>query len=137
MTSEEYGRPPLSAAAAESAPAHEADRLRTILRHARIPAERAAEFWDRVEDLAREFAQLPRSGDTVYGFAASLYPTDYPTLPDPDDETGEGISGRALRQTRASPSRSSRTDPTFARSYCPSWRSIVAGTASHGCRRES
>ena len=25
-------------------------------------------------------------GDTVYGFAAGLYPTDYPTLPDADDE---------------------------------------------------
>src|SRR5215211_472559 len=56
----------LSVAAAESVPAHEADDLRTILRHARIPAERAAEFWERVVDaLTREFAQLPRSGDTV------------------------------------------------------------------------
>jgi DNA-binding transcriptional ArsR family regulator len=77
----------LSVAAAESAPAHEADQLRTILRHARIPAQRAAEFWERVVALTREFAQLPRSGDTVYGFAAGLYPTDYPTLPDADDET--------------------------------------------------
>jgi hypothetical protein len=80
----------LSVAAAESVPAHEADQLRTILRHARIPAERAAEFWDRVDALTREFAQLPRSGDTVYGFAAGLYPTDYPTLPDPDDEPADG-----------------------------------------------
>ena len=78
----------LSVAAAESVPAHEADQLRTILRHARIPADRAAEFWERVMDeVAREFTQLPRSGDTVYGFAAGLYPTDYPTLPDPDDES--------------------------------------------------
>ena len=75
----------LSVAAAESVPAHEADQLRTILRHARIPAERAAEFWERVVDaLTREFAQQPRSGDTVYGFAAGLYPTAYPTLPDTD-----------------------------------------------------
>lgn len=81
----------LSVAAAESVPAHEADELRSILRHARIPPERAAEFWERmVEALTRELAQLPRSGDTVYGFAAGLYPTDYPTLPDPDDEPGEG-----------------------------------------------
>jgi DNA-binding transcriptional ArsR family regulator len=76
----------LSVAAAESVPAHEADQLRTSLRHARMPAERAAEFWERVEGLVREFAQLPRSGDTVYGFAAGLYPTDYPALPDADDE---------------------------------------------------
>ena len=76
----------LSVAAAESVPAHEADELRSILRHARIPAQRAAEFWERVDALTREFAQLPRSGDTVYGFAAGLYPTDYPTLPDTEDE---------------------------------------------------
>ena len=84
----------LSVAAAESVPAHEADQLRTILRHARIPAERAAEFWERVDALTREFAQLPRSGDTVYGFAAGLYPTDYPTLPDPDDESGDRSAER-------------------------------------------
>jgi DNA-binding transcriptional ArsR family regulator len=77
----------LSVAAAESVPAHEADQLRTILRHARIPAQRAAEFWERVDALTREFAQLPRSGDTVYGFAAGLYPTDFPTLPEKADES--------------------------------------------------
>jgi DNA-binding transcriptional ArsR family regulator len=76
----------LSVAAAESVPAHEADDLRTILRHARIPADRVSEFWDRVVALSGEFAQLPRSGHTVYGFAAGLYPTDFPALPDPDDE---------------------------------------------------
>ena len=84
----------LSVAATESVPAHEADRLRTILRHARIPAESAADFWDRVEALSREFAQLPRSGDTAYGFAAGLYPTDYPSLPDPSEEPGDGSAER-------------------------------------------
>ncbi len=79
----------LSIAAAESVPAHEADRLRSILRHARVPRENAAEFWERVLALSREFAALPRSDDTVYGFAAGLYPTDYPTLPDPTDDPGE------------------------------------------------
>jgi DNA-binding transcriptional ArsR family regulator len=77
----------LSVAAAESVPAHEADDLRTIIRHARIPGERVDEFWDRVVALAGEFAQLPRSGDLVYGFAAGLYPTDFPTLSDPADES--------------------------------------------------
>lgn len=77
-------------ATAESVPAHEAHTLRTIVRRARIPAERAPEFWDRVVALAQEFAQMPRSGDTVYGFAAGLYPTDFPTLPDPDDEHVDG-----------------------------------------------
>jgi DNA-binding transcriptional ArsR family regulator len=75
----------LSVAAAESISAHEADDLRAIVRHARIPAQSAAEFWERVLALSREFAQLPRTGDTVYGFAAGLYPTDFPALPAADD----------------------------------------------------
>ncbi|PWR15890.1 ArsR family transcriptional regulator [Micromonospora sicca] len=74
----------LSVAAAESVPAHEADTLYSTIRHARIPKESAAQFWRRVEALIREFTELPRSGDTVYGFVAGLYPTDHPTLPDPD-----------------------------------------------------
>jgi DNA-binding transcriptional ArsR family regulator len=78
---------PLSVAAAEAVPAHEADELRATLRHARIPAERAREFWGHVLALAQEFAKLPRSGDTVYGFAVGLYPTDHPTLPDSSSET--------------------------------------------------
>jgi DNA-binding transcriptional ArsR family regulator len=72
----------LSVAAAESGPAHEADDLRAILRHARIPRERAAEFWERVFRLTHEFTRLPRSGETVYTFVAGHYPTDYPTLPE-------------------------------------------------------
>jgi DNA-binding transcriptional ArsR family regulator len=73
----------LSVAAAESVAAHEADDLRSILRHARIPRERVEEFWDRVVTLTEEYARLPRAGDTVYGFAAGIYPTDHPTLPEP------------------------------------------------------
>jgi Helix-turn-helix domain len=76
----------LPVAAAESIPAHEADDLRAILRYARIPRERAAEFWTRVFDLVQEFSQLPRSGDTVYGFVAGLYPTEHPTLPERYDD---------------------------------------------------
>jgi hypothetical protein len=41
-------------------------------------------FWERVLDLTREFSQLPRSGETVYGFVAGLYPTGYPALPERD-----------------------------------------------------
>jgi len=76
----------LSVAATESRPAHEADNLRAILRHARIPRERAAEFWERVFALTDEFMQLPRAGESVYGFVAGLYPTEHPTLPPRDDE---------------------------------------------------
>jgi len=80
----------LSVAAAESVPAHEDDTLYSTLRHVRIPRERASEFWRRVEGLVREFTALPRSGDTVYGLAVGLYPTDQPVLPDPDAAaTGE------------------------------------------------
>jgi DNA-binding transcriptional ArsR family regulator len=75
----------LSVGAAESGPAHAADELRSSLRHARIPADVAAEFWEQVDALLREFAQLPRSGETVYGFAAGLFPTDFPSLPDAND----------------------------------------------------
>lgn len=86
-------RPPLLSnyladGAVESAPAHEADDLRAVMRHARIPPERAAEFWDRVFELTQEFMRLPRSGDTVYGFVAGLYPAEYPTLPGKDGDHG-------------------------------------------------
>lgn len=72
----------LAQAAVEAGPAHVADELRCTLVHARIPIESVREFWSEVQALARRFAQIPRSGDQVYGFAAGLYPTDAPTLPD-------------------------------------------------------
>ncbi|MDP9392852.1 MAG: helix-turn-helix domain-containing protein [Actinomycetota bacterium] len=73
----------LAEAAAESAPAHAADQLRCTLVHARIPIEEVRTFWAQVQELARRFAQIPRAGDQVYGFAAGLYPTEAPSLPDP------------------------------------------------------
>jgi DNA-binding transcriptional ArsR family regulator len=76
----------LSVAAAESGPAHEADDLRSTVRHARITEQQAAVFWLRVDELLREFAQLQRSGDTAYGFVAGLYPTEFPTLPEPESD---------------------------------------------------
>ena len=72
----------LAEAAAESASAHAADDLRCLLIHARIPIEEVRNFWAEVQAVARRFAQIPRSGSQVYGFAAGLYPTDAPTLPD-------------------------------------------------------
>src|SRR6266498_811430 len=84
----------LSVAATESGPAHAADRLSSILRHARVPRELARDFWDRVVVMAGEFAQMPRTGDTVYGFAAGLYPTEYPALPDPKDKATDRSSKR-------------------------------------------
>jgi DNA-binding transcriptional ArsR family regulator len=72
-------------AAAESVPAHQADDLRAIVRHARISRRDAAEFWDRVFALAREFSARPRTGDETFRFVAGLYPTDYPSLADAEE----------------------------------------------------
>jgi DNA-binding transcriptional ArsR family regulator len=74
----------LAQGAAESAPAHAADELRCLLVHARIPIEEVRSFWAEVQEVARRFAQIPRAGQQVYGFAAGLYPTDAPTLPEPE-----------------------------------------------------
>jgi DNA-binding transcriptional ArsR family regulator len=74
----------IAEAAAESAPAHAADELRCLLVHARIPIEEVRNFWAQVQEVSRRFAQIPRAGDQVYGFVAGLYPTDAPTLPDPE-----------------------------------------------------
>jgi DNA-binding transcriptional ArsR family regulator len=72
-------------AAHESASAYRDGNLWGFLRHARISPAQASEFWQRMAELVAEFDGLPRSGDTVYGFAVGVYPTDYPTLPDSDD----------------------------------------------------
>ena len=50
-----------------------------------LPEELAAEFWERIAALVREFDELPRSGGTVYGFAAGIYPTEHPMLPEEHD----------------------------------------------------
>jgi hypothetical protein len=60
--------------------------LWSFIRHARIPPERAAEFWTRVMAVVHEFDPLPCSGDTAYGFVVGIYPImGYPVLTDPDD----------------------------------------------------
>jgi DNA-binding transcriptional ArsR family regulator len=79
----------LARAAAESAPANAADDLRCLLVHARIPIEDVRSFWAQVQEIARQFAQIPRAGEQVYGFAAGLYPTDAPSLPDAEHVSPE------------------------------------------------
>lgn len=59
------------------------DTMESTMRHARIPAGLAGEFFARVHALAEEFTTLPRDGDVVYGFVAAIYATDHPTLPEP------------------------------------------------------
>ena len=68
-------------AARESAAAYLDGKLWGFIRHARVSEEQVSEFWEQMADLVREFDRLPRSGDTVYGFAVGVYPTDHPTLP--------------------------------------------------------
>jgi DNA-binding transcriptional ArsR family regulator len=71
-------------AARESAAAFRDGKLWGFIRHARISEEQASAFWERMAMLAAEFEQLPRSGETMYGFAVGVYPTDQPTLPSAD-----------------------------------------------------
>jgi DNA-binding transcriptional ArsR family regulator len=68
-------------AAQESASAYRDGKLWGFLRHARISEEQASQYWERMAELVEEFDKLPRSGETVYGFAVGVYPTDHPTLP--------------------------------------------------------
>jgi DNA-binding transcriptional ArsR family regulator len=68
-------------AANESEPAYRDGKLWGFIRHARISETQASEFWERMARLVEEFDQLPRSGETVYGFAVGIYPTEHPTLP--------------------------------------------------------
>ena len=67
-------------AAGESAAAYRDGKLWGFIRHARISEAQASEFWERMAELVAEFDRLPRSGETVYGFAVGVYPTDHPTL---------------------------------------------------------
>jgi DNA-binding transcriptional ArsR family regulator len=68
-------------AAQESAQAFRDGKLWGFVRHARITEAQASEFWERMAELVTEFDRLPRSGETMYGFAVGVYPTDQPTLP--------------------------------------------------------
>jgi DNA-binding transcriptional ArsR family regulator len=68
-------------AAQESGAAYRDGKLWGFIRHARISEAQVSEFWERMAELVAEFERLPRSGETVYGFAVGVYPTDHPTLP--------------------------------------------------------
>ena len=72
-------------AARESAGAFRDGKLWGFIRHARISEEQASGFWERMAELVSEFDRLPRTGETMYGFAVGVYPTDLPTLPPAGD----------------------------------------------------
>ena len=80
---------PLHDAAIETALARERDQVRSLHRHARIPHDRAGEFWNAVMALAHDFSGSPRTGSDTYAFVAALYPADYPTLPQQAQQTEE------------------------------------------------
>lgn len=80
-------------AARESAGAFMDGTLWGFIRHARISTEQAGAFWDRMAALVAEFDALPRSGETTYGFAVGIYPTDRPALPPAPDTPGSRRGG--------------------------------------------
>ena len=80
----------LAEAAHDAEGAAQRDELRSTLRHVRVPSARAEEFWSRLLAIADEFAAVPRDGDTVYGLAAAIFPTDRPSLP---EEPGFDVRG--------------------------------------------
>lgn len=69
------------AAARESVQAFEQGKLWGFIRHARISEDQASRFWGQMVELVDEFDRMPRSGETMYGFAIGIYPTDHPSLP--------------------------------------------------------
>ena len=75
----------LEVAARESTAAYRDGKLWGFIRHARISEAQASDFWERMAELVSEFERLPRSGNTAYGFAVGVYPTDHPTLPTSGD----------------------------------------------------
>ncbi len=70
-------------AARDSAAAFEQGKLWGFIRHARISEDQASQFWDRMAAVVEEFDRMPRSGETVYGFAIGIYPAEHPQLPTP------------------------------------------------------
>jgi DNA-binding transcriptional ArsR family regulator len=82
-------------AARESDAAYRDGKLWGFIRHARISEAQVSEFWKRMAELVADFDQLPRSGDTVYGFAVGVYPTEHPILPSRDHEEPSGLASDA------------------------------------------
>lgn len=63
------------------------DRATTVatVRYARIPADRAEEWAERIIALAEEFTAQPRHGDVVHGLVLGLFPTTWQALPEDDE----------------------------------------------------
>lgn len=59
--------------------------MTTNARYARIPAERAEEWRQRLHELLDEFVRQPRGGEVMYGLLVGVFPTQRGHLPDPAD----------------------------------------------------
>ena len=70
------------------APVAKGLRLPTCL-HGLDDSGRGVYDWERMAELVSGFDRLPRSGDTMYGFAVGVYPTDQPTLPSTASSSAE------------------------------------------------
>lgn len=55
---------------------HHGRHAASTYRHARIPEHRVHEYADRLQALALEFAEEPRSGETEFGLYIALFPTN-------------------------------------------------------------
>lgn len=77
----------ISTAAAEIAqvPTGRASEVLGYMHYARIADDRAEEFGRRLTDLLMEFTDEPRAGDTTYGMAIALYPTNRRALTDVEE----------------------------------------------------
>jgi len=85
---EEVTPPPwtnyLSDAAAESMSAYHADTMFALLRHARISRPRAAEFWERVDEVIREFTCHGRATPGTGSSRASTHRPPSAACQEPD-----------------------------------------------------
>lgn len=81
------GQQVLTTAAAEFANAPDDLPAMANVRYARIPAERAEEWDQRLKDLLVEFQDQPRGGEVTFGMAVTLYPTTRRPLPDDEQDS--------------------------------------------------
>ena len=65
----------------EAGPEDERGVLDVNRRDVRIPADRAAEFADRLADLLIEFADQPRSGQVTYAMVYAMFRSEHAVLP--------------------------------------------------------
>ena len=73
----------LAQALKEIASSSEEDRfMHSSVSYARIPAERAQAFAERINQLVQEFGSNEEPGGQVYGFVTALYDTGWPELPE-------------------------------------------------------